>query len=273
MKDFNNIFANQWAMILGGSSGFGLATATKLADHGMNLIVIHRDRKGTMPEIDEAFARIRAKGVQLVTYNCNALEKSVRDEVVDKITAIKGVTGNISLLLHSIALGNLKPVFKASADQGILEDDELAETIYNMGTSLYSWVKALHHSRLFADRAQALGLTSEGNQLAIKGYGAVSVAKCALEAISRSIAVEYAPSGLRCNILQPGVTWTKALRLIPGHELMAANAKKRNPFGRLTIPEDVANVIYLLCLPEARWINGCIIPVDGGERISSFGSD
>jgi enoyl-[acyl-carrier protein] reductase III len=56
--------------------------------------------------------------------------------------------------------------------------------------------------------------------------------------------------------------------MIPGNEKIKKYSLFRNPFKRLTIPEDVANVVYLLCKDEASWINGSIIPVDGGEHIS-----
>ena len=59
-----------------------------------------------------------------------------------------------------------------------------------------------------------------------------------------------------------------ALAAIPGSDHMKANARVRNPFGRLTTPQDVANVIGLLASDEAAWINGEVIRVDGGEHIS-----
>jgi enoyl-[acyl-carrier protein] reductase I len=71
-------------------------------------------------------------------------------------------------------------------------------------------------------------------------------------------------------VIQAGVTETPALRLIPGAQRLAANARQRNPFRRLTTPADVADVIYLLCLAEAAWINGTIIRVDGGEHITGI---
>ena len=95
----------------------------------------------------------------------------------------------------------------------------------------------------------------------------MSAAKATLEAVARSIAREFAPYGIRCNILQPGVTDTKALGLIPGAAHLKAAALKRNPFGRLTQPEDVAGVVALMAMPEAAWINGALIRVDGGEHI------
>jgi enoyl-[acyl-carrier protein] reductase I len=68
--------------------------------------------------------------------------------------------------------------------------------------------------------------------------------------------------------VQAGITATPALAAIPGNAQLKAGARLRNPFRRLTTPEDVANVIYLLSLDEAAWINGEVIRVDGGEHIS-----
>jgi NAD(P)-dependent dehydrogenase (short-subunit alcohol dehydrogenase family) len=152
--------------------------------------------------------------------------------------------------------------------EAVLEEEDMARTIYAMGTSLLTWVQRLHAAGLFAADARVIGLTSEGNAVAWRGYAAVAAAKAALESISRAIAVEFGPHGIRSNIVQPGVTDTPALRVIPGSARMKAGALMRNPLGRLTTPEDVANVIYLLTLDEARWINGALIRVDGGEHVA-----
>jgi NAD(P)-dependent dehydrogenase (short-subunit alcohol dehydrogenase family) len=83
-----------------------------------------------------------------------------------------------------------------------------------------------------------------------------------------ALAAEFGPHGIRCNVLQPGVTETPALQAIPGSERLKAHSRLRNPFRRLTTPPDVANVLYLLCLPEAAWINGTVIRIDGGEHVA-----
>ena len=111
-------------------------------------------------------------------------------------------------------------------------------------------------------------MTSEGKEIAWRGYAAVAAAKVALESVCRAMALELAPHGVRSNVVQAGVTDTPALRLIPGSAQMKAGARLRNPFGRLTTPADVADAIYLLCTDEARWINGTILRVDGGEHIA-----
>jgi NAD(P)-dependent dehydrogenase (short-subunit alcohol dehydrogenase family) len=161
------------------------------------------------------------------------------------------------------------PAYPAHA---YLDTDDFARTIHCMGTSLLDWVQDLHREGLFASDARVFGLTSEGNEVAWKGYAAVSAAKVSLEALARSIAMEFAPYGLRCNVLQPGVTETPALAAIPGSNVLKAQARLRNPFGRLTQPRDVANAIYLLCQDDAAWINGEVIRVDGGEHISGASS-
>jgi NAD(P)-dependent dehydrogenase (short-subunit alcohol dehydrogenase family) len=302
-----------WGLILGGSSGFGLATAHQLSRHGASLCLVHRDRRGAMSRIQPEFDAIRARGVSLLTFNDDALSRERRAAILDELRPAMGERGRVRLLLHSIAFGNLKLVapeakrddtaraalarelgvdeakLAEAADrlfeQGedalaplttapaypadvFIEEEDLSQTIHAMGTSLLGWVQELHRRGMFAEDARVVGLTSEGNEVAWKGYAAVAAAKVALESVSRAIAVEMAPYGIRSNIVQAGVTDTPALRLIPGSAHLKATARRRNPFGRLTTPEDVAKVIHLLCLPEAAWINGEVIRVDGGEHVS-----
>src|SRR5262249_58311902 len=104
-----------WAVILGGSSGFGLATAQKLAEHGMNCFLVHRDRRGAMARIEPEFERIRRQGVALVTMNVDALDPAVREDCLARLADALGADGRVRVLLHSIALGNLKLLLPARA--------------------------------------------------------------------------------------------------------------------------------------------------------------
>jgi len=305
--------AGQWAVILGGSSGFGLATAQALAERGMNLCLVHRDRRALLAAIEPEFEKLRETGVEVLTFNTDALSADKRDAVLDELTESFGESGRVRVLLHSIAFGNLKlltpevPVPRtavaalarklgsetekvqaafdelfaegvaaahalasppAYSHKHFLDEDDFSRTIHAMGTSLLGWVQGIFNRGLFATDARVFGLTSEGNEVAWKGYAAVAAAKVALESLARSIALEYAPFGIRCNVIQAGITETPALAAIPGSDQMKAQARIRNPFQRLTTPRDVANVIALLATDEAAWINGEVIRVDGGEHIS-----
>lgn len=260
-----------WAVILGGSSGIGLATAHKLATAGMHLLILHRDRRKDLPQIESQFAAMRAQGVQCLALNLDALQPENLVQALDALKAAMAGGDRVRLLLHAIAKGNLKPIAPLPG-----QDTETAEpllggldfqlTLDAMALSLARWVQALFEGNYFAADARVIGLTSEGNHKAWRSYAAVSVAKVALEALCRSMALEYAPYGIRCNVVQPGVTDTPSLRMIPGSETLLQHAALRNPFGRTTRPEEVADVIYLLCRDEAAWINGALIPVDGGEK-------
>jgi len=312
-----NIFnKNQWALILGGSSGFGLASAKKLSAQGMNICIVHRDRRGAMGQINKDFDDIKNIGVEFVSFNVDALSEAGMETVLSGLSEAMGSQGKVRVLLHSIAFGNLKliapqkpqteqqpsavkqlaqklgldeakidaavadlmaegvgevfPLETPAYSDMLIEDEDMARTIYSMGTSMLTWTQKVSQLKLFADDARVLGLTSEGNTIAWRGYAAVSAAKVALESVSRSIAVEFASQGIRSNIIQAGVTDTKALQAIPGSARMKSVARLKNPFKRLTTPEDVADVVFLLSRDEAQWINGALIRADGGEQIASF---
>lgn len=255
-----------WALILGGSSGLGLAAARKLALHGMNICIVHRDPRVEMQRINHDLDAIRSNGVQVIAFNTDAVSADKRQAVLTELKTAMGRNGRVRTLVHSIAKGNLKAMH--SDDNAILSNDDFHVTIGSMAISLYDWTQDMVQRQLFAPDARVLSFTSEGSSKAWKHYAAIAAAKAALEAISRNIALEFAPLGLRANCIQAGVTHTRSMQMIPGSEDIITYTKQRNPFRRLTTPEDVANAVYLLCKDEAAWINGAVIPVNGGEHIS-----
>lgn len=256
---------NHWAFILGGSSGLGFATAKKLARHGYHILIIHRDRRADMDMIQDRFEEIRTYGNQLITMNVDALNSAKREAIITDIKNQLPKNHQIKVLVHSVAKGTLKPMY--SEDESTLVDTDFKITFDAMALSLYDWTKALFEAELFALDTRIISFTSEGNTKALPNYSAVSVAKVALEALTRSMALEFAPVGIKANCIQAGITMTKSLSMIPGYEKIKAHALQRNPNKRLTTPEDVANAVYLLTTDEAKWITGTVIKVDGGESL------
>lgn len=254
-----------WALILGGSSGLGLATAKKLASHGYHILIMHRDRRAAMDEIEKEFDEIRAFGNELIAMNVDVLNAEKRADIISNIQQQLPEGHQIKVLIHSVAKGTLKPMYSES--RPTLVDTDFRITFDAMALSLYDWTKALVIANLFSDDTRIISFTSEGNTKALPNYSAVSVAKVALEALTRSIALEFAPIGIKANCIQAGITMTKSLSMIPGYERIKENALKRNPQNRLTTPEDVANAVYLLTMDEASWITGTVIKVDGGESL------
>jgi enoyl-[acyl-carrier protein] reductase III len=266
----NKQFSDSWAIILGGSSGFGIAAVEKLAIHGMNIAVLYREPAVTEKSLRETFAGLaETYGVTIAPFNLNALDETDRNSFAEQFLTI-GKKNSVRLLLHSIARGNLKPLILpnegAENDHKVLSADDIQFTTYAMSTSILDWARLLIRAELFQADARIIGLTSEGSHKYWEGYAAVSIAKATLESLATYMAVELSKYGLKTNLIQAGITETPSLRKIPGSEKLISMAMERNPLGRITQAVDVANVIYLLCTDEAAWINGSLIHVDGGEH-------
>jgi len=253
-------FSGSWAVILGGSSGFGLAATRKLAAHGMNIALLYREMASTEKAVKQELNQLEKEfDTIILPFNLNALSEEGQQVFVQEFHRKVGARKCVRLLLHSIARGNLRPLEELSAQ-------DIRDTTQAMGTSMLDWAKLLLKEDLFQPDARIIGLTSEGTHKYWEGYAAVSVAKASLESLSSYMAVDLARHGIRTNVIQAGITDTPSLKKIPGSRELLDHTAKRNPFGRMTGPADVANVIYLLCTDEASWINGALIHVDGGEH-------
>ncbi len=253
-----------WALILGASSGFGAATSQALARAGMDIVGIHLDPKATLPRAKAVQADLEAVGRKALFINMNAADARKRAKAVERMKE-EGV--KVKVLLHSLAFGSLRP-YVSETRESSLDQKQMEMTLDVMAHSLVYWVQDLAWADLFADDARIYAMTSEGNQRVMPTYGAVSAAKVALESHIRQLSYELAPRNIKVNAIQAGVTDTPALRMIPGHQRVIEGTLSRNPYHRLTRPEDVADAIVAFSRPELAWMTGNIIRVDGGECIA-----
>jgi NAD(P)-dependent dehydrogenase (short-subunit alcohol dehydrogenase family) len=266
MKQDVKFKPNEWALILGASSGFGAATALELAKHGMNIFGVHLDRQATMANVQNLIKEIKHTGAKTVFYNINAADSIKRNETLDDIQEQFGndSSSTVKVLLHSLAFGSLKS-FIAKKQEDALTQAQMEMTVDVMAHSLVYWVQGLLTRNLIKRGGRIFGMTSSGGQRAMPFYGAVSAAKASLESHIRQLTMELGPLGIASNAIMAGVTDTPALRKIPGNVKMVEAARLKNPTGRLTTPEDVAKAIVLLSSEEASWISGNVLGVDGGE--------
>lgn len=251
-----------WALILGASTGFGAECGLALAKAGYDICGVHLDRKAGMVLADETKRKIEATGRRALFFNVNAADAEKRKEVVDALAAEKA---DVKVLMHSLAFGALKP---------FIADDHLTEaqmdmTLSVMAHSLVYWTQDIVLRGLMGKGGRIFSMTSSGSTRAIASYGAVSAAKCALESHTRQLAYELAPRGIAVNAIRAGVTITAASTKIPGSDKLFEGAALRNPGKRLTTTADVAGAMVALCHPDAGWLTGNVINVDGGEEISA----
>ncbi len=271
MKQESKFKPNEWALILGASSGFGAAASLEFARHGMNIFGVHLDRQATMPNVHTLIKDIKHTGAKAVFYNINAADGIKRNETLDDIQELFGTdsSATVKVILHSLAFGSLKSFIPKKGEEAITQA-QMEMTVDVMAHSLVYWVQGLISRNLMRRGGRILGMTSSGGHTAMPYYGAVSAAKASLEAHIRQFAMELGPMGITSNAIMAGVTDTPALRKIPGNAGMIDGARGKNPAGRLTTPEDVAKAIVLLSTDEAGWISGNVLGVDGGEDIVAF---
>ncbi|KUJ66212.1 3-oxoacyl-ACP reductase [Streptomyces albus subsp. albus] len=256
-----------WALILGVSSGMGLATAHELARHGVNILGVHFDTASGQEKAAVALEEIRSTGVQAHFFNENAASARAREELVPKFAELTGDAG-IRILMHSLAFGTLVPFLPAEGEKG-LSSKQMNMTLDVMAHSLVYWTQDLFAAGLLRKGGKIYAMTSAGDFRVTANYGAVSAAKCALESHVRQLALELAPTGIAVNSLRAGVTVTPSLERIPESDRLVEYAANANPHKRLTRPEDVAEAIVLLSQTESSWITGNVIGVDGGEILTA----
>ena len=266
--EINNWLKDEWALILGSSSGFGGEVSKKLSEYGVNIIGIHLDRKGTMQNVEEIVQHIEKNGSKAKFYNINAADEQKRKDCLDEIYELIGKDDKkIKILLHSLAFGSLKPYVSNDTQQNVTQKN-MEMTLDVMANSLVYWTQDIYSRGLFSKNARIYAMSSAGSRKIWPTYGPVSAAKSALESHIRQIAVELAPEGITANSLCAGVTLTPALEKIPGNKEIVDGALKANPSKRLTLPGDISGSIVALSHPGADWITGNVIRIDGGEELS-----
>jgi NAD(P)-dependent dehydrogenase (short-subunit alcohol dehydrogenase family) len=241
----------RWALILGASSGMGEATGLALARAGYRIAGIHLDFRAGLTHVEEVKARIAEAGSEALFVNMNAADDEKRAGALDTLEArfaesrAAGRHPYVRVVMHSLAFGSLVP-FIADDPKGAVDRKKMEMTQDVMANSLVYWVQDLYRRGLLEEGSKIYAMTSEGSTRVVPSWG----------------------SGITANCIRAGVTDTPALRKIPEAAQMIEITMRRNPTGRMTTPEDVANAIVALSGEGTGFINGDIISVDGGEFIT-----
>jgi NAD(P)-dependent dehydrogenase (short-subunit alcohol dehydrogenase family) len=265
----------RWALILGASSGMGEATAVTLAEAGYRICGIHLDFRAALAHVEEVKARIEATGSEALYINMNAADDEKRADALRRLgerfdrSRSEGREPYVRVVLHSLAFGSLLP-FLADDPKAAVSRKQMEMTLDVMAHSLVYWVQDLYRGGFLGSGSKIYGMTSEGSTRVIPSYGVVSAAKAALESHCRQLAMEFARrgDGIAVNTIRAGVTDTPALRKIPEAARMVEVTLARNPHGRLTTTQDVAEAVLRLSESDSDWISGNVIGVDGGEYVS-----
>ena len=245
--------AGKTALVTGASRGIGRAIALKLAGAGCDVAIVYRS---SHEEAEATCAFLRALGRRAL-----AIQADVGDpeSLAEAFTVFRQEFDRVDIVVSNAAIGVLRPALELTLKhwRRCLETNAFALNLL-----------AQQAVPLMRDSGCIIGISSLGASRAIPHYAFIGASKAALESLARSLAQELGPRGIRVNIVNAGVVDTDALKHFPNREQLLAEYARRAPAGPVLAPEDVANAVYLLCLPEAAMITGHTLVVDGGYCIS-----
>src|SRR6202161_2609197 len=242
--------AGKIAVITGGSSGIGFATAKRFVEEGAQVVITGRREK----ELKEAAAYIK-RNVTTVTGDVSRLED------LDRLYAVvKEKHGHIDILFANAGAGTIAPLAVATEKHS----DQTFDV--NVKGTFFTVQKALP---LFKDGGSIVLNSSVSNVLGLPGFTAYAASKAAVRNFARGWTMELKDRKIRVNAMSPGPTETGALEKTTG--LTAAQAKQaaaqfatQIPMGRRGMPEEIAAAVVFLASNEGSYITGVDLAVDGG---------
>ncbi len=240
------------ALITGGSRGIGRAIALRLAENGVDIVVNYvRHRK----DAEATVAAIEEKGVRCLAVKANV----ARDDDVDRMFAeISATYPQLDILVSNAASGVLKPVMELTTRHWDWAMDINARALLSLSQ---------HAVRMMDRGGRIMAVSSLGAVRAVPNYTVVGSSKAALESLVRHLAVELGPRNITVNTISAGVVDTDALKKFPNRDEIIGESLRRTPLGRLTTPEDVADLALFLCSDLSSMISGQTLVVDGGYAI------
>jgi 3-oxoacyl-[acyl-carrier protein] reductase len=243
--------AGRVVLVTGAAQGIGRGIAAHLADRGVRVAVLDRNREGAESAADELNDGRRERAIA-----CPGDVASPAD-VSRAFDAAEGVLGPVSLLVNNAGIARLALIAECSEDAW----DEMF-AVHMKGTFLCTREFA---RRLRGSSGAIVNISSiNGEHGPTEGAAHYSAAKAAIAQFTKVAALELAPQGVRVNAVSPGATMTP---------LAQANAKMhdaflaRTPLGRFGEVDDIARVVAFLLSEEAGWITGVTLPVDGGMHM------
>lgn len=239
-------------LITGGTRGIGRAISLQFARAGASVTAVYLRNQKAAEELKAA-----AEHDGLTIELCRADLTSPQGlEQIER--TIQNAGGALSGMVHCAATGVHRALSELSARHF---DWTFALNV----RAFFELMKALTNH--FSERSSVVAISSPGAQRALPYYSLVGASKGALEALARHFAVELAPTGIRVNILAPGMVETEVWKVIPEGKERIAAAMNSSPIRRLVTPEEVAWAAQFLCSEASMGIVGQTIVVDGGAGI------
>lgn len=240
------------AVVTGAGRGIGRAIAVALADQGVHVAFNYlRNRRAAEDTVRE----LESRGVQAYAGRANVADPEALKAFFAKVGER---FGSLELLVHNAASG----VERAGLDF------TLHHFHWTMDINAWGFLSSVEEAApLMAPGASVVAISSLGAVRALPYYTLVGASKAAIESISRHLASELGPKGIRVNVVSAGAVDTDALKHFPNREELLASTLAHTPLGRMLEPDDVAQTVLFLASDLSRMVTGSTLFVDGGYSV------
>jgi 3-oxoacyl-[acyl-carrier protein] reductase len=239
------------AIVTGSSRGIGAETAKLLASHGAKIAVnYHASRE----RAEQVLAEIRIKGGEGIVVQADV---TVREQGDALVRQVQEQLGPVDILVNNAAIS-----FPVVPFAEFRWEDFERKVVQEMAACFHP-CQAVIPGMVRRGHGVIVNVSSGLSRNPGVGYSAHSAAKSALDALSKSLALELGPSGIRVNVVAPGLTDTDATAFIPPQvrEMIAGHT----PLRRIGRPEDVAGAVLFCCVDWSSFMSGAYLPVSGGS--------
>ena len=242
------------ALVTGGGAGIGRAIAETFAREGAHVVIADRDGEGARATADGI---VKANG----SARADVVDVTSTDGVKALMAAIGEAFGRLDVLVNNAGVGERSDFRHLS--------DEAWDRVW--ATNLDGTVRCAREAfdlLKSSGRASIVNLSSVMATKHTRQMSVYSATKGAVSALTRSLAVEYAPYGIRVNALCPGYVETALIGRYTANPAIAKGLLAQTPLRRFGMPQDIANAALFLASDEAAYITGASLNVDGGMGVT-----
>jgi NAD(P)-dependent dehydrogenase (short-subunit alcohol dehydrogenase family) len=238
-------------VVTGGGRGIGRAIAERLAAAGGLVVVAGRTRE----TLDDAVRAIAQAGG---TAHAQICDVSREDEVVRLAEEVKARFGAAQVLVNN---AGINPIYK-TIERTTLE--EWSNIIGANLTGVFLACREFGRQMLEARRGSIVNITSIGGRVGLVKSGPYCAAKGGVELLTKTLALDWAKTGVRVNTVAPAFIETDLTSRMRGHEALSSRLIGRTPMGRFGVSEEVAGAVLYLACDASSYVTGQTIGVDGG---------
>ena len=242
---------NKIAIVTGGASGIGLAIAQKFVENKITTIIIGRD----MAKLNAA-KNMLGELCMPISFDLNNLSS-----IPELINNLIKENGQIDILVNNAGI-NLKKDFTE------VTDNEFEKIMLTNVTSMFAISREVVKFMVQRETGSIINISSMASQYGIPKVIAYTASKAAIEGMTRAMAVELSPKGIRVNCIAPGFIATEMSAKALNNDIeRKTKVMSRTPMGKLGLPADVADAALFLATSDSAYITGVVLPVDGGNSI------